>query len=150
MVLKENLKKKDFEKPYVVKIHKYFSLGETKPCFSFSHPNFEAHTNARYNKLEWKIEQDGTLHGFAGYFDSTLYKDINMSIYPPTFSKTMISWFPIYFPLYTPITVKKDDKLVLHFWRCCTDKKVWYEWGVSEPEVQPISNPNGRSYWIGL
>jgi protein arginine N-methyltransferase 5 len=43
------------------------------------------------------------LHGFAGYFDAQLYKDVHLSIFPPTHTPNMFSWFPIYFPLRTPI-----------------------------------------------
>jgi protein arginine N-methyltransferase 5 len=45
------------------------------------------------------------LHGFAGYFDAQLYKDVHLSIFPPTHTPNMFSWFPIYFPLRTPIHV---------------------------------------------
>lgn len=31
--------------------------------------------------------------GFAGYFDAQLYKDVHISINPPTFSEGMFSWF---------------------------------------------------------
>ena len=30
--------------------------------------------------------QAGTIHGFSGYFESKLYKDVFISIYPPSFS----------------------------------------------------------------
>ena len=42
---------------------------------------------------------DSVLHGFGGYFECTLYKDIMISINPATHSKGMFSWFPIFFPL---------------------------------------------------
>lgn len=44
-------------------------------------------------------------HGFAGYFDAQLYKDVHLSIHPPTHTPNMFSWFPIYFPLRTPFYV---------------------------------------------
>lgn len=31
-------------------------------------------------KLEFKAKFDATLHGFSGYFDSHLYRDIDISI----------------------------------------------------------------------
>ena len=40
--------------------------------------------------------------GFAGYFDATLYGDVHLSIYPPTHTPGMFSWFPIFFPLVQP------------------------------------------------
>jgi protein arginine N-methyltransferase 5 len=45
------------------------------------------------------------MHGFAGYFDAELYKDVHLSIFPPTHTPNMFSWFPIYFPLRTPVHV---------------------------------------------
>ena len=56
------------------------------------------------------------MHGFAGFFEAKLYKDIAISkrerisfddhlecvclgIEPNTHSKNMISWFPMFFPL---------------------------------------------------
>lgn len=35
----------------------------------------------------------------------------------------------------------------IHSW---AHTQVWYEWGLTEPLVTPIHNPNGRSYHIGL
>lgn len=39
---------------------------------------------------------------------------------------------------------------MLHLSRCVADKKVWYEWAVSEPSVGPVNNVNGRSFSIGM
>lgn len=38
------------------------------------------------------------MHGFSGFFDTVLYKDVKLSIVPETFSVGMFSWFPIFFP----------------------------------------------------
>jgi protein arginine N-methyltransferase 5 len=157
-----------FETAYVVKIHNANILASSKPCFTFVHPNVEhaaykpgsvvysakLHNkvvdNSRYTKLVFEIPTNTTLHGFAGYFDCTLYGDVHISINPATFSDGMFSWFPLLFPLRVPMHLSRDDKLEVHFWRNCTKQKVWYEWCVTAPEVSPIHNPNGRSYWIGL
>ena len=37
-----------------------------------------------------------------------------------------------------------------HVWRCVGPSKVWYEWGTTSPDVGPVHNVNGRSYWVGL
>lgn len=55
--------------------------------------------NTRYKCLTFKVEQDCVLHGFAGFFDTVLYKDIMLSIVPETYSNGMFSWFPIFFPI---------------------------------------------------
>ena len=50
-------------------------------------------------------------HGFAGYFDARLYKDVHLSIHPPTHTPNMFSWFPIYFPVRTPFYVPQGESL---------------------------------------
>lgn len=56
-------------------------------------------------------------HGFAGYFDAQLYKDVHLSIHPPTHTPNMFSWFPIYFPLRTPFYVPQGERGPVG--RCC-------------------------------
>lgn len=55
--------------------------------------------NRRYEKLTFHINQECVLHGFSGYFDTILYKDVKLSIVPETHSQGMFSWFPIFFPI---------------------------------------------------
>ena len=93
---------------------------------------------------------DSVLHGFGGYFECKLYKEIMISILPATHSPGMFSWFPILFPLREPVQLKMDDEIVLHFWRNVSTKHVWYEWALSSPTTVAVHNPNGRSYEIGL
>eukprot|EP00299_Pterocystis_sp_00344_P013023 c6330_g1_i1.p1 GENE.c6330_g1_i1~~c6330_g1_i1.p1 ORF type:complete len:629 (+),score=132.42 c6330_g1_i1:71-1888(+) len=148
-----------FETPYVVKMHNVFVPVESQLCFSFVHPNFsneEGH-NERRTSLRFRIPTTTTVHGLVGYFDCTLYKNIHISILPRTFSKGMFSWFPIYFPLRTPVTVQgaADDTSIgsnfeVKMWRRCSTSKVWYEWCIVDPVVSPIHNPGGRSYHVGL
>ncbi|EFN58275.1 hypothetical protein CHLNCDRAFT_142244 [Chlorella variabilis] len=89
-------------------------------------------------------------HGFAGYFDARLYKDVHLSIHPPTHTPNMFSWFPIYFPVRTPFYVPQGARMEVHMWRCAGQHKVWYEWAVTQPLASPIHNPGGRSYHVGL
>jgi protein arginine N-methyltransferase 5 len=162
-----------FETSYVVKFNKVCEISEPKPIWSFHHPNWNIDTNPgsvnfnlhndRYNFVEFTIPENMTIHGIGGYFEATLYKDVIISINPPTHSKGMFSWFPLFFPLKIPMYAKKDTKVVAHFWRLHDTKKVWYEWCVvpvttNNEETVPqdvgsassIHNPGGRSHWIGL
>ncbi|KAG9406093.1 Protein arginine N-methyltransferase 5 [Aphanomyces cochlioides] len=145
---------KGYETPYVVRLHQIFSFDRPQPCFTFSHPNLDAIIdNKRYITLEFEANEDGVLHGLAGYFDSVLYEDTCISINPETLdlSPGMFSWFPIFFPLRTPLQVHQHDQIHVCFWRQVGGGKVWYEWAVAVNDVwTPIHNPNGRSYWIGL
>lgn len=63
--------------------------------------------NARACSLTYPIPNRGTCHGLAGYFECVLYGNVELSTNPNSMdvkSPSMISWFPIYFPL----KVKKE------------------------------------------
>ncbi|XP_068642321.1 protein arginine N-methyltransferase 5-like [Aristolochia californica] len=143
-----------FETAYVVKLHSVARLAPTQPVFTFEHPDYSVKkSNQRYKRLQFEIPSDtgsAIVHGFAGYFDATLYKDVHLGIEPATATPNMFSWFAIFFPLRTPICVPPGSPLDVHFWRCCGSSKVWYEWCVTSPHSLPIHNSNGRSYWVGL
>lgn len=67
----------------------------TEPTRSNAH-------NARSSTLTFPIPHRGTCHGLAGYFETVLYKGVELSTNPNTMdakSEGMISWFPIFFPL---------------------------------------------------
>jgi protein arginine N-methyltransferase 5 len=65
------------------------------------------------------------LHGFAGYFESILYrsdrtgKQVVMSISPQSETPAMFSWFPLFIPLATPVRVQKEETITFHMWRYC-------------------------------
>lgn len=139
-----------FETAYVVKFHMaFYPTREIEPCFVFEHPNWELGTNDRYKEISFVVETDAMIHGFAGYFHCDLYGGIDVSINPDSHSEGMFSWFPIYFPLRIPVFARAGQRITSHWWRCHNDKKVWYEWTISEPSPMPIHNPSGRSYFIG-
>ncbi|KAL4887505.1 PRMT5 arginine-N-methyltransferase-domain-containing protein [Aspergillus karnatakaensis] len=125
-------------------------LSETSTPFvqtawSFSHPNRNippqlpstsmipnAH-NVRRTRLAFPIPNRGVCHGLAGYFETVLYRDVELSTNPVTMdskSANMISWFPIYFPLKTPLNVPDNGEIVVTMYRQTDDRKVWYEWMV--------------------
>lgn len=106
--------------------------------------------NSREIELVFKARANSLIHGFIGYFSSKLYKDVEISIHPDTFSEGMFSWFPIYFPLRVPMYVEEAQDIHFNMWRICSESKVWYEWSVTEPKAINIHNPGGRSHWIGL
>ncbi|XP_066578980.1 protein arginine N-methyltransferase 5 [Amia ocellicauda] len=138
-----------FETPYVVRLHNFHQLAPPKPCFTFNHPSKDV-SSSRSQCLRFSVQCNSVLHGFAGYFETTLYADITLSIRPETHSPGMFSWFPILFPLKQPIPLSRGEEVCLWFWRCNSGRKVWYEWAVTEPVCSAIHNPAGRSYTIGL
>jgi len=141
---------KHMETAYVVKFFNATQLAPAQECFTFDHPTPQPADNSRYTKLVFKIQNSATLHGFAGFFDATLYKQVHISINPDTFSEGMFSWFPIFFPIRQPTYVPSNSPIEAHFWRSSSSNKVWYEWCLTEPTTTCIHNPNGRSYWLGL
>lgn len=160
-----------FEIPYVVMFQQVRLLADPIKAWSFAHPlpangelvdaSVDDSRNDRYSVCQFQISSttEGLVHGLAGYFEATLYKDVVMGIHPTTHSPGMFSWFPLFFPISSPIHATPGSQLDVHVWRCSAPsaKKVWYEWCVIPKALQDIStaqsvihNPNGRSYWIGL
>ncbi|GKA22946.1 protein arginine N-methyltransferase 1.5 [Tanacetum coccineum] len=85
-----------FETAYVVKLHRLAKLSPSQTVFTFTHPNYSSNkSNQRYKKLRFDIpiETGSTIvHGFAGYFDAVLYKDVHLGIEPTTATPNMFSW----------------------------------------------------------
>ncbi|KAH3763290.1 protein arginine N-methyltransferase 1.5 [Pelomyxa schiedti] len=140
-----------FETPYVVKLHSVHLLGKPQPCFTFVHPNRDILLgNDRFTTLQFHMNTNATVHGFSGYFQAMLYKNINISINPETYSIGMFSWFPIFFPIRAPILVHEGETLVITMKRASGKSRVWYEWDIVAPTSCQIHNPNGRSYFMSL
>eukprot|EP00850_Spirogloea_muscicola_P005195 SM000023S07651 [mRNA] locus=s23:659320:666064:- [translate_table: standard] len=117
-----------FETAYVVKLHSAARLAEPRPVFTFEHPNWApVIDNRQYTRLLFDIPADtgsAVVHGFGGYFDAVLYKDVHLGIVPSTATADMFSWFAIFFPLRHPMYIPAGSKLELHFWRCHSPTKV--------------------------
>lgn len=134
------------ESGFVVLLKNVYHIGHPQALFEFHHPNRdEIIDNSRYKMLSFDVTQDCVLNGIAGYFDTVLYKDIKISINPPTHTPGMMSWFPMYFPFIEPIDLKAGEVVEINFWRCVSKQKIWYEWNLSSPRTTHIHNHNGRS-----
>lgn len=133
-----------YDMAYIIKLFEACRMSDIRKVFTFSHPNpsnfaektaecenvievLNENDNSRFESLEFKIGQDCEIHGFIGYFDCVLYKNVRMSINPETMSKGLFSWYPIFFPISEAVLLHNGDKLVLDFWRMQTNTKVWYE-----------------------
>ena len=143
-----------FETGYVVHIRNCYVIDAPQQLFKFEHKNLTLNPkdrdNTRFISLSFKSQVDTVCHGFAGYFEAVLFKDITLSTVPSNHTKGMFSWFPIYFPVHSPLPIKKDETIQVNFWRLINKRQVWYEWAVTSPVFSSIHNPNGRSYSIGL
>lgn len=126
------------------------------PPPSVRNPNSNANEhNARFTRLEFVCAHRGVCHGLAGYFETVLYdpelllgpleapstevvrqkqsNKIELSTNPLTMdakSRDMISWFPMFLPLKTPLYFPDESLLVLSMWRRTDGRGVWYEWVV--------------------
>ncbi|MCJ1413986.1 methyltransferase protein [Xylographa parallela] len=108
------------------------------PTWSFHHgpqssvPSSNTH-NTRHARLSFRTRHRGVCHGLGGYFEAVLYPGIELSTNPETMERKsagMISWFPIFFPLRTPLYLPDHSLLVVNIWRQTDGRKVWYEWMV--------------------
>ncbi|KAH8705134.1 protein methyltransferase RmtC [Talaromyces proteolyticus] len=127
-------------------------------AWSFSHHNpnipiqsttsstiFNEH-NTRQSRLTFPCQNRGMCHGLAGYFETVLYDDIELSTNPVTMenkSDGMISWFPIYFPLKTPLYIPDNGEIVVTMFRQTDNRKVWYEWMVEVFRLDRTANFSG-------
>ncbi|KAL2821650.1 PRMT5 arginine-N-methyltransferase-domain-containing protein [Aspergillus granulosus] len=129
-------------------------------AWSFSHPNRDippqppsssmisnSH-NVRRTRLAFPVPNRGVCHGLGGYFETVLYRDVELSTNPVTMdskSANMISWFPIYFPLKTPLNVPDNGEIVVTMYRQTDDRKVWYEWMVEVFALESASETASES-----
>ena len=140
-----------YETGYTIYQRNHKQLAEPQPCFTFCHPNHSRPIdNERFARLSFAVLLDCVMHWFSGFFETTLYKDITLSIVPATRTSNMFGWFSIFFPLKTPLFVPSGSTVEICLWRKVNQTKVWYEWCVTKPTITPIQNPGGRSYWLGL
>ncbi|CAK1599643.1 unnamed protein product [Parnassius mnemosyne] len=153
---------KNLETLWVVYMQNKHDIAETKLVFTFKHPakgtrdhegkevtdyrGLPLTDNRRSAIVSWVVKQDNVMHGFGGYFDCSLYGKEMISIVPSTHSPGMISWFPVFIPIKTPLRVHKGEVITATFWRCVNSRRVWYEWIVEVGNcTTPLHNPNGRS-----
>ncbi|KAI9259927.1 PRMT5 arginine-N-methyltransferase-domain-containing protein [Sporodiniella umbellata] len=155
-----------FQTPYVVMFHQTCLLAIPQDLWTFHHPNIDDiglgsspinnFHNTRYKKVQFVVEHDCLMHGIAGYFDCSLYKNVKISIHPDTHSPGMFSWFPIFFPVQKPLLLMPGSVITVCFWRLTDKRKVWYEWSVSvhhqgkEIYTSIIHNARGLSYSMDL
>lgn len=143
--------------PYVVMLQQVDRVSDSiQLSWRFKHPSFNVLPNNQHNARSFKetfhVAHKCVLHGIAGYFETVLYKDIQLSTNPDTMeekSKDMISWFPMWFPLSEPMYLLDDSEIDISFWRLTDGRKVWYEWAVETYAVvkhlDPASNASSSS-----
>lgn len=123
-----------FDTSFVAKMRRIHAIAPAKPLFSFQHYGPPRTPNNRSASITFQAvpgAPKALMHGFAGYFEALLYKDIKLSTLPETHTAAMLSWFPLFIPLKNPIVVDGSRPLTAHFWRRGDASRVWYEWAIA-------------------
>lgn len=133
----------NYENTYVVYPKNVYHIANPQKLFTFTHPTKHI-DNDRFSSLVFQPKAQCVLHGFIGYFEAVLYRDITLSIHPFTHTEGLSSWFSFFLPITEPQQVGAGQEIVANFWRCASNHKVWYEWSVSSPQISHIHNIGGR------
>jgi protein arginine N-methyltransferase 5 len=140
------------EQPHVVRIDPYFSPTTLipQPCFTFSSSPSSDHS--RFTTLYFPIDISCTIDGLHGSFSSQLFEDVHLSTVPDSSTPGLLSWFPIFFPLRSPLCVSRGEILQVQIWRVCERTRVWYEWnvGIQSKTPQRVHNAHGQYYSLRL
>ncbi|VIO91830.1 Uncharacterized protein BM_BM2581 [Brugia malayi] len=145
-----------FDEIYVVCMRSVCELAKPKAVFNFEHPNFEKKSNARSACIQFTIDMQSELMGFAGYFTARLYRNCQLSIVPQTHTKGLVSWFPALIPLRHLYRLQKGTEVIFHVERKIDTRGVWYEWFCEFQNVDgktkttPLQNKDGMSYFMRL
>lgn len=148
-------KSNNLEMPFVSRLRSHYKVSKEGPrkVFSFDHPSDQLKENSSsmaFNSINFTSKTNSVLHGFLGYFECKLYKEIGFSTLPCDYTDSLMSWFEFFFPISNPIQLKRFDTITFNIWRKSNQEKVWYEWLVTKPTASFIHNLNGRAYSIRL
>lgn len=126
---------------WLIYLSSAYYIDQPQELWQFVHPNLDSIIdNQRISTVKFKSSVDCTLHGFAGYFTSKLYKDIELSILPRTHTEGMGSWYPMLFFCESRNLAAGEEFTVEFKRRVEQPVKVWYEWRVNDGKVY---NENG-------
>ncbi|KII67061.1 Protein arginine N-methyltransferase 5 [Thelohanellus kitauei] len=140
-----------FQSPYVVYLYTSQRLSSPEICFTFEHyVNGSRYCGDRYKSIKFTANVSGIVHGFAGYFSATLYKDVCLSINPQSETPKMFSWLPFFFPIINPFRIEKGRAVTISIWRRTSSTYVWYEWCIDSPFISPIHNSAGKHFHMLL
>lgn len=168
-----NEQKKNLQSLWVLhKIPYQILSSKINKVWTFKHPMGKANFNQQCSTV-FKMKQRGEIHGLIGFFTATLYdEETTLSIIPNgytvkenvenyqshnieniSYTKDMISWSPVVFPLEQPLPIVDDTEISLSISRLHNGREVWYEWSmesfiyfvVPEEKVNQINNQTNIS-----
>ncbi|KAL9635748.1 MAG: hypothetical protein Q9164_003265 [Protoblastenia rupestris] len=108
--------------------------------------------NVRHARLSFDLRHRAVCHGLAGYFEAVLYPGVELSTNPLNMdqkSPNMMSWFPIFFSLKTPLYTPDHSTLTVSMFRATDNRKVWYEWMVESWSSNPVV-AGGPGFRLGV
>lgn len=117
-----------------------------KELVNFEYSMKKSGINNQFQKLNFIIEQDCLVTGFAGYFEAYLYNGINIS--GRGLNDGSRNCYPImYMPLVTPQILSSGVLLQTNFWLVYNvwNRIFWYQWCTSSPHITHIHNVKGVS-----
>lgn len=126
-----------FNRPYYAEYHRLKPLTReslikninlaTDSNFPFSH------------SVETEINEDGVIHGLAGWWDTWFSKNLFFSNSPLEPNNT---WGQMFFPFRYPVTVKKGDqvKFQIHVLESAKSKNIDFKWSIEHKTSQQSYN----------
>lgn len=132
---------------WITSIRHVCECSDEKELINFDYYSMEMSSiENRYEKLNFIIEQDCIVTGFAGYYEANLYKEINVSGHGVNDGSR--NCYPImYMPLVRPQIFCGGELLQTNFWLVHNALKgiFWYQWCTESPHITHIHNVKGVS-----
>lgn len=130
----------------ITSIRHVCECSDEKELVNFEYSMERSGIENQFQKLNFIIEQDCVVTGFAGYFEANLYDGINIS--GRGVNDGSRNCCPImYMPLITPQILYGGALLQTNFWLVYNEFKriFWYQWCTSSPHITHIHNVKGVS-----
>lgn len=130
----------------ITSIRHVCECSDEKELVNFEYSLEKSGIQNQFQKLNFIIEQDCVVTGFAGYFEANLYNEINVS--GRCENDGSRNCYPImYMPLVTPQIFSGGELLETNFWLVFNELKriFWYQWCTASPHITHIHNVDGVS-----
>lgn len=130
----------------ITSIRHVCECSDSKELINFEYSMETSGIENQYRKLNFVIEQDCVVTGFAGYFEANLYNGINVS--GRGVNDGSRNCYPImYMPLVTPQILCGGELLQTNFWLVYDEMLgiFWYQWCTASPNITHIHNVKGVS-----
>lgn len=134
---------------YKIHLKNVYNIDNPKELFTIDYKDVISSNllQLQYHTLQFDVELDCVLNGFAGYYNIIFYGDIRLSNnYKSDGIDHIDTCSTSYFPISEPQQLKTGDELEVNFWQCTDTRRcrIWYEWSTSKPHISHIHNQNGQ------